>query len=301
MATITGLNSNRYYVNNPIWVDVDKTGDADQDEPITMSISINSEIVFLSKYYPFNGVVSFDVSEVMKGFVTEPNHPINPSIGQILQLSTVQATITLSSFSFTRVFFRGGEDSNRTNISVPNNAVLSESLKIPTWNGYPSAKYYLNNNGEIIYTTILTPSETEQRKINTCNPVFLRFLNTKGGYSFWLFDEWELSKITKATDIIKRRGNDLDLGLEASHELSLSSRVEQRYTPTLRALLQSQEVSIYNIQNIIKEDNPTFQQSFEWSRIYNDGGSMKWNSFDSVNEFSFKFNLNFKNNPTLVW
>lgn len=301
MATVTGINGSRYYVNNPIWVTVDTSMDVDPTAVVNLSITINATIVFSAKYYPLNGLVYFDLSEIIKGFLPEPSHPTNPISGQPISLSTVNATISLPGFNSTKTFFRGGEDSQRTNIQVPNEAVLSESEKIPVWTGYPYAKYYLNSSGITYYTDILQVSEIEQRKVATCNPVYLRFLNSKGGYSFWLFEDWELLKNSKTTSVIERRTSDLDLGLETSHELNISTRVEERYLSTLRALLQSPDVYIYNIQNILVESNPQFQQSFVWTKIYNGGGNMKWNSYDSVHEFDFKFDLRLKSNPTLIW
>src|SRR5690606_23768166 len=140
MATVTGINGSRYYVNNPIWVTVDTSMDVDPTAVVNLSITINATIVFSAKYYPLNGLVYFDLSEIIKGFLPEPSHPTNPISGQPISLSTVNATISLPGFNSTKTFFRGGEDSQRTNIQVPNEAVLSESEKIPVWTGYPYAK-----------------------------------------------------------------------------------------------------------------------------------------------------------------
>lgn len=302
MATVTGISASRYYVNNPIWVTVELEEGVSPNESFQLTIVSDSEVVYNGRYYPFDGVFRFDLSEIMKGLLPEPNHPTSPTSGNPIQLSTITVTIFLPRYSSSKTFFRGGEDSQRTNIQVPNNAVLSESEKIPVWNGFPSAKYYLDAGGQTYYTAILNNDEIERRRVATCNPVFLRFLNSKGGYSFWLFDEWELNKQTKTTDIIERRLSDLDLGLKTTHNLTTSTRVEERYTSTLRALLQSPEIYIYNIQNILVESNPQFQQSFTWTRIYNDGSPpMKWNSFEQVNEFDFKFDLRLNNDPTLIW
>ena len=299
MATITGLNGSRYYVNNPIWLECDVS-----DNPVdsfTMVISSAGTPLFQGKFYTYDNKAYIDIAEIMKGLLPEPNHPVNPSTGQVITTNSIYVQIYVLGFAPSIVFYRGGEDSDRTNVQVPPLATLIESAKIPVWNGYPSAKYYLNASNEIIYTNILQPSETEQRRVVTCNPVYLRFLNSKGGYSFWLFDSWNIQKKTKKGDIIERRTNDLDLGLEPSHTLNLSTRVEERYTQTLRALCQSPEVYIYQIQNIITEQNTSFQSSTLWTRIFNDGSSMEWNSEETVNEFDFKFDLRFKNNPSLLW
>lgn len=300
MATVTGISASRYYVNNPIWVTVDMTGESVTDY-FTLTITSGIETVFSAKYYTYNNNAVFDLAEIMKGLLPEPQHPTSISSGQPIQLSYLTATIYLPTYTATKTFFRGGEDSQRTNVQVPNNAILAESEKLPFWTGYPIAKYYLDSTGFPIYTEIISASEKEQKRSNTCDPVYLRFLNAKGGYSFWLFDEWEIQKTAKTTDVIERRVYDLDLGLNTTHTLTTSTRAEERYTATLRALLQSPEIYIYNIQNILVESNPQFVQTFIWTRIYNGGGNMKWNSYEQVNEFDFKFDLRLKNNPTLIW
>lgn len=301
MATVTGISGSRYYVNNPIWVKVDRTGDVDPNAPVILTIVSNAQTVYNAKLYVYNSVVWFDLAEIMKGLIPEPSHPTTISSGQYIALSTLTVTIYLPNFTQTKTFFRGGEDSDRTNIQAPNQAILSESAKFPIWQGYPSAKYYLDAMGLPIYTEIIPNSEIERRQVVTCNPIFLRFLNSKGGYSFWLFDEWTITKNAKTTNVVERRDSDVDLGLTTTHQLALSTRAEERYTATLRALLQSPEVYIYRLDKVLIESNPQFVQTFTWTRIFNDGGSMKWNNFDSVNEFDFKFSLRLKTDPTLIW
>jgi hypothetical protein len=299
MATVTGLNGNRYYVNNPIWVKVDTTGDSNNQ--VTLNISKDSDILYSAKYYTLNNIVHFDLSEIMKGLLPEPNHPKTIVSGQSIKLAEGNFSIDLPNFNVSRSFLRGGEYSDRENIEVPNNAILSESEKIPVWTGYPSAKYYFDINGISRYTEILTTSESEKRRVISCNPVFLRFLNTKGGYSFWLFDEWEINKSSKQGTIVERRVQNLDLGLTTEGSINLSTKADTRYINTLNALLSSSEIYIYNIKNVLVEDNPQFIQSNLWTRVYNSGGKMKWNNFDSVHEFDFKLDFNFKNNSTLIW
>ena len=128
---------------------------------------------------------------------------------------------------------------------------------------------------------------------------FLRFLNSKGGYSYWLFEEWEIKDKYKQGKIIDRRGKDLDLGNKPEFELNLATRTEERYLSTMRALVQSTEIYVYRLDNLIQESNPVFQQTYTWTPIYNTGNNIEWNAFDSVYEISFKADLRLKNNPSL--
>lgn len=300
MATITGLSASRYYTDNPIWVDVNTTGDTNTDV-VNLNIYKNADIVYTSKYYTFNNLVSFDLSEIVKGLLPEPNHPNSPVTGDFILNNSVTLTISLPSFNQAKTFYRGGITAGSSNVQVPNNALLSESEKIPVWQGYQSAKYYLDTNGNIVFSNTLTNTEIENRKVVNCDSVFLRFLNSKGGYSYWLFEQWDVDDKYKKGTIIERRGQDLDLGNKPDFSFNVSTRAEERYLPTMRALLQSTEIDVYRIDNIIQEYNPQFQNTYQWTPIYNDGSSIEWNAFDSVYDVKFKFDLRLKNNPSLVW
>lgn len=298
--TITGISGNRYLINNPIWIDITTPG-------TKVVLTINTFVIDgmgtqSFTFYVRNNKVSFELSEIIKGLFPEPNHPVNPIPGGLVPTSTYNVGLGfndgISSQTIQKVFIRGGEDSMQTNITLPTNFVCKESDKIPVWTGFPSAKYTLTSLNQIVYTNILANGEAERRKVVTCNPVFLRFLNTKGGYSFWLFEEWDLSKKSTVTERIDRRNNPLDLGLNTSHQLKVSSRVEERYTATLSALLQSPEIDIYGLSTVIPGIG---SKNNIWSRIYIAGGSMTWNAFESVNEFNFTFDLLLKQKPELKW
>lgn len=302
---ITGINQNRYLINNPIWIDISNAG-----EKVLLSFnSLQSDLQNypIFTFYTFNGSAEVDLSEIIKGLMPESNHPQNPIAGQVIQGNITTQSLTFQSLgtvigsqNFNKVFIRGGDASMGTNLTLPSGAVLKESPKIPVWQGYPSAKYTLNSNNQIIFSNILTNAEIDRRKVVTCNPVFLRFLNTRGGYSFWMFEEWEVNEKSSKTNRIDRRGNPLDLGMEIAWELSLNTRVERAYNATLSALLKSPEVHIYRVENILN-DRGLFLVKPQWTRIYNAGGAMQWNAFEQMNEYSFKFDLLFKEKPTLIW
>ena len=304
---ISGLSLNRYLVNNPIWVDI---SDAPETIYLTFS-SVNQGTQTLIAPYvikTFNGKTSFDLSEIIKAMMNEPSHPVGLLSGDILPSNATTFTLRFQDVEvpdevlITKTFIRGGDATMGSNLTLPANAVLKESPKIPVWEGFQSAKYYLNENNRIVYTNILTNSEIERMSVVNCNPLFLRFLNTRGGYSFWLFEEWEVNEKSKKTETIIRRGNPLDLGMEMEYSLETTTRVNREYNATLSALLKSPEIYVHRIENLLNKRSSTEVGRFsEWTRIYNAGNSIRWNSFEEMNEYSFKFDLLFNNKPTLIW
>lgn len=306
--TINGLSLNRYLLNNPIWVDI---SDAPKTIYLTF-LTIDDDVETLIAPYEiktFNGKASFDISEIIKSIMKEPHHPEGMPSGEIVQSNSTTLTLRFqgqeddSEVLITKTFIRGGDATMGSNLTLTANAVLKESAKIPVWEVFQSSKYYLNENNRIVYTNILSNEEIERMSVVNCNPLFLRFLNTRGGYSFWLFEEWEVNEKSKKTDRIKRRGNPLDLGLEMEYELETTTRVNREYNATLSALLKSPEIHVYNIANLLNNRGSlNFQERFDmWTQIYNAGGSMAWNSFEEMNEYVFKFDLLFNEKPTLIW
>lgn len=304
---ISGLNLNRYLVNNPIWVDI---SDAPETIYLTFTSVPQTIDTLIAPYVikTFNGKTSFDLSEIIKAMMNEPSHPIGLLSGDILPSNATTLTLRFqgqeddSEVLITKTFIRGGDATMGSNLTLTANAVLKESAKIPVWEGFQSAKYYLNENNRIVYTNILENAEIERMSAVNCNPLFLRFLNTRGGYSFWLFEEWEVTEKSKKTETIRRRGNPLDLGMEMDYSLETTTRVERKYNNTLSALLKSPEIYVHRIENLLNKRPSFYAIRFtEWTRIYNAGGSMSWNSFEEMNEYTFKFDLLFNEKPTLIW
>jgi hypothetical protein len=294
---VSGLNQNRYLVNNPIWVDITNAGAKVQMQLSGLAIPNDPYPTFT--FYTHNGSVSIDIAEIIKSLFTVPTHPPGLVNGQVVPGLTFSQTITFSSggdsASFSKTFLRGGKLTMGTNQTVPANSLLSESPKIPVWDGYNSAKYTLNQFNQVVFNNILTNSEIDRRKVVTCNPVFTRFLNTKGGYSFWLFEEWEITETTKDQERIDRRGNPIDMGQSATWKLNVRSRVPQEYTATMSALLKSLDIYVWGMEGLLNSISTGFSTpSYTWMKVYNAGGSMKWNSFEQVNEVSMDFDILFK-------
>ena len=304
---ISGLSLNRYLVNNPIWVDI---SDAPETIYLTFSAIDQNTTPLISPYVikTFNGSASFDLSEIIKAMMNEPSHPVGLLSGDILHSNSSTMTLRFQAVEvpdevlITKTFIRGGDATMGSNLTLLANAVLKESPKIPVWEGFQSSKYYLNANNQIVYTNILENSEIERMSVVNCNPLFLRFLNTRGGYSFWLFEEWEVSEKSKKTETIRRRGNPLDLGMEMEYSLETTTRVNREYNATLSALLKSPEIYVHKIENLLnKRLSSEIGRFTDWTRIYNAGNSISWNSFEEMNEYTFKFDLLFNEKPTLIW
>jgi len=331
LMVVEGLNKDNYMINNPIWIDVKYI--AENTKYLTINLLRVSPVGTVNepssiRLYPFNGKLYFDLAPMVKTFMARPQHPSSIGEDQITGTNFQTMRITLQQIrdddtitetrTFLKNFVRAGMESPDGNLSLVTGTVLKESVLLPRWQGYPLAKYTLSGGSTskipqwgIRYNAIIPLSETEQRRVVGCNPMYFRFLNTKGGYSFWLFEDWSVEKSSDKPDIVENRGGDYSLGHELEYELEVTTRCERRYYKTMRALAQSFEVYAYNFTNIALNDTGADQtegaqsklatDTKKWETVINPGNKVETNSYEDVQEFKFKFRVNLKQKPALKW
>src|SRR5699024_2277410 len=95
-----------------------------------------------------------------------------------------------------KYFVRGGYLTG-INLSPTEVMLLSDTHKIPDWNGKPARAYKLNNGKSD--SVIPSPSETKVMNALGCDSLYVAFLNGKGCYSYWNFEKWELSQETDSS------------------------------------------------------------------------------------------------------
>jgi hypothetical protein len=315
MATVTGLSGNYYMVNNDIWVDV-KGLSANHTrvkvEITEQAVDVDQELAEPQEYnyYPINGEVEFNLSPIIKGMLKEPNLQVNglangASIKMNYGLFQVKIILVVavgsgSNFTFSKTFIRGGDRSNRQNVASAAGVVLKESTLIPRWEGYPVRKFYLGSG--IQSTAIIPAGETVQRRVLGCDPIYLMFLNSKGGYSYWLFENFVVDNGGKGGDIIKRRDFKFQLTKDTEHIITVSGRVEREYYRTMIALIESPEVYVYRGEEVLFLAPASFSAELQgtWVRIFNQKNKFPFNNYDDLEDVNFKFSTHLNHDPSLV-
>lgn len=306
--TVTGISGNLYYINNPILIDIKDL--APQTEYLeiwltnqTLAGSITTIPVRL---YPNvnKEIIDYDLAELVKANFPRPKHPTgtignNTSIGTnytrfnilIYQYGASGNQIENDSYSQSRTFLRGGEDSQRVNVSGNVGDVLADTDKLLLWGGLPISKYFINSNREIAVTTNISGSEIQQMKVIGYDPFYIRFLNKKGGYSYWLFPVWEKSKKTKSEGFVKRsRANDsFSLGYTTDHTIKAESRIRKEHYRLAESLVSSQEIHVYN------------RYGMQWAKIAIKDTTFVENTYEDIAELNVEFELNFNHNERLIW
>ena len=270
------------------------------------------------RLYPFNGKLYFDLADYIKSFLKRPQHPKTIINGQPIETNYQRVVVIIEAivnnqvtqrFSVTKDFIFGGRENYGSNQTLLAGTVLKESQKIPIWNGYPISKYVLENSGRILFNNILTENEVENRFVIGCNPVYVRWLNTLGGYSFWLFEKWKLTKKTGKPTEVEARPTKYNLGNKPTWTLEVETKCERRYYRTMRSLAQSPEVVVYDLTGIAIDDfganlydgalQRTAVKYFE--PVINLGNSIQTDNGKDVDEFSFNFDCVLTMKPELRW
>lgn len=125
----------------------------------------------------------------------------------------------------------------------------------------------------------------------SCNPFYVRFLNTKGGYSFWMFNAWEYSTTSKELGVVSTTTsiNNKSLGFSEENTVTVDTRVKREYYDLIRALIVSPVIQVYN------------QFDMEWLKIELKGTTFDSNNYEDLQEFTCDFDLMLNTNPGTIW
>jgi hypothetical protein len=320
---LSGLSSNFYLANNPIYLSI--SGIDDRTPYIDYFISVydnQGSITSTSKpqrSYNLNNTLSVDIAPLIKSFMSEPNHntnytELNPfpfyfnhikinitvreyeykntvvsdpegGLDRIVFSTEIVNTDTISN----KTFIRGGKRTYDNNINLGNATNLIVTDKIPVWSGLPVDYYYTNLQDGIVKTNIIPGELKDERTVKGCESIYVKFLNSLGGYSYWLFENYENEEGNDNLGSILRQSSILDLGSEYNSDLELISKVPDRFIDLIKDLIVSKEIYLYN------------QETQAWMRILSNNNKIKTNPFDVNTKVKLKFAIPTRYNPSLLW
>ena len=291
--TITGLQSNYYLANNPIYITVRETSPWDY-----AAIKVGSLPV--SIVTPVEDAVRVDIAPFIKSLM--PNVSLNVSdniISAEIRVTTfrriLNASVVVSQETFNKTFIRGGNNRNLPNYNISANQILKVTDKVPYWSGY-DARYSRMIQGSSINTISEypvdhpqnIPNQKERLSVKGCNPKFVKFLNRIGGFSYWLF---EVSETTLTNNDLGTINNSYiaDLGYSYNEEIELYSKVPERYMALMEDLIFSPSTWLFE-----KEAN-------QWHRVKLSNNNVKTNRANKAQEFRIKIKPFTNYNPSLIW
>lgn len=314
--TITGLNADLYYSDNPIYISfegidpdvkyidiyVSQIGSFGQGTPNRIYLNDDEDLL-----YDISPIVKaqFRKAENNTDYTTLTPFVIQNNWRRINFVFTeVLNDLSESSIQISKTFVKGGKRVQETNQHTSPGKVLSPVDKIPQWAGLPVSYNYFNTNRQMVKANLLPPDKKELRKNKGCNPLYLKFRNSLGGYSYWYFENWEEKSENKSLGYVSTYSSFYDLGNEENLTIEATSKVPKRFYPLIKDLINSPEIYMYKPSMVSSESSkPSLGGASrnDWERIKNSNNKSTQNLYNSNEKVKLKFERILKYNPSELW
>lgn len=290
--TVKGLENNAYLINNPIIIDlIGNSNDVRHFDLAIRNITRNTFSSLTLDTPPGKSEMKYNISPVIKSLFSKPNNTTvsNINLFEIQSVARNNEGVVGSNVVVRKSFIRGGEDTDKTNLYMNNGDLCLPADKIPYWRGKQvdySSVLYLPNGGAAIITRFELGIHGEMMKSRSCDGAYIRFLNSRGGYSYWYFEGKKKNKKTKTLgrigDLYPR-----SLGSEFESEYELFSKVPRRYYPLMDDLIASPEIYI--------------QQEDHWERLNSESNTTTFDNTSRSTDVKLKFKTFSNYNPVITW
>lgn len=305
-VTVDGLSSNGYVINNPIFLNLNFISSEINDELLFFTIKItdastqeNIEIKIAP--IPNNNTLKVDISDLVKAFFVKPKHNENYLTSSFFENNrkVFNFFFTASFFNYGsefsvvhtlngKVFFRAGFDNNKVvNQTLTQGTILRRTETLPYWASYPTAEYSIDSEMKIVKNPLIDSVENKERRIAfNCNNYYVKFLNSLGGYSYWLFQGMTVNKTTTNLGYSNVFNDFHDFGNKTKRTISLYSKVPARFYPLIEDLVESREIYLYNFEGVT------------WQPIKNENNKTERNDIKKNYEVKLNFELISGYNPS---
>jgi hypothetical protein len=246
----------------------------------------NSKIssVFTS-YTDLSNKVFINIQSIVKSLFDVPNGNTNNSCKIKIVINAPDGT----NMFFIKDFIRGGKRTNETNQTTPPNKSIRISENIPVWSGFPVYDYFLSDSFLIEEKSLFEISNIDYRRVKGCNNVYIKFLNQKGGYSYWLFESYsEKEQNTNLGYVVHSKTNNLiDLGNLSKTDFQIYSKIPREYRDYVKDLIVSPDVYAY--------------QNGVWKKLFMKSNSYEFDNIKKVYSTTLNLDINYRFNPSLIW
>lgn len=314
MDEVRGFDSEIYFINNPIWVEIETDG-------VKLGVDvIHNGKTFNLLFDVYNNIVVFDASIIAKTLMPMPRFD-NIYFSQTLDLNFIKNV----QFVFTKydnqnngtqiaqqahAFIRGGLIVGN-NIPVTDGAELIEAETVPIWAGYPTLFAEVVGT-EIEWQSLPPEGLRDVRRVRSCNGIYLAWLNSKGGYSFWLFEAWDINQKSSKSDLLDAYQPTFNYqgfhttGNSTEYSINVKSIIPKKYFNQIRSLVNSPDVWVLSLEDILDfygnlSSNYPPINGMVWKRIMNNGNSFSWSSEENQKEVTLSFDIVKSENRQIVW
>lgn len=294
--TVKGLENNAYLINNPIIIEL--IGDSNDVRHFDLAIINNTtghNVSLTIDSPPGESKMKYNIAPALKSTFSKPDFKyqafdmiFNLNQFQIQAVARGEDGVIGGNVVLNKSFIRGGKDTDQTNIYLEHRDVCSPVDTIPYWRGLPIEVYIVDYIDQDLVTIkkSLDLGKSEMMKSRSCDGAYIRFLNSRGGYSYWYFEGKKKNKKTKTLgkigDLYPR-----SLGSEFESEYELFSKVPRRYYPLMDDLIASPEIYI--------------QQGDHWERLNSESNTTAFDNTSRSTDVKLKFKTFSNYNPVITW
>lgn len=292
---VKGLDSDLYYINNPIFVEVQPSTNGISNYLDLSVTDLQTQKVHTSRIYYFNNnVLTFDISVVIKSLMRDAQ--MNFDFTTLVPFDNIynygrfkitlnrvvseQNTNTASESNYieiTKTFIRGGVREQGSNFTATRNKGLRGYVNFPYWDGYPCSEYYINTNGQTVKLNNLDLiNDKENIPLNGCNPYLVVFLNQLGGFEHWMFYGSKTDVTSTNAGYSNVFNKIVDFGNTETRTQTVNARIPLYYAGMIPDLLISSVIYIYT-------------KSKGWERVISKGNKVTVLDTKRAYEVDFKF------------
>ncbi len=279
------LNSNGYFINNEIWFEITADLDVVWFKLILTNLSNGKISTQFVSYSDPNNKVFVNIQSIVKSLFDVPNGTTNNATKIQISITSNDGT----NLTFTKDFIRGGKRTNDTNQTISPNQTLRLSNNLPVWIGFPASDYFLSASYLIQEQALDDVANIDYRRTKGCNNIYIKFLNQKGGYSFWVFESYaEKEQGTNLGYVVNSATNNLlDLGNESKSDLQIYSKIPKEYRDYAKDIVVSPDIYAY--------------QNGGWKKVFSKNNSVEFDNIKKVYVTNLNLDLNYRFNPSLLW
>lgn len=253
--TVSGLENNYYLAGNDIWIQVSNFPKV----PIRLELkctNLNTTVTMpiFRLYANSSNIFRFNLSQVIRPLQPVPNHTVANSLQNYkIEFTVVFEDNTSESLSLEKYFIRGGRVKNNVDEWYLSDGFKLVIAKWVDWRGIVLPSYASKIQGSLIVEYVPLAAETFKMILPSgCNAKIVKFLNSLGGYQYWVFETFEIEKKSKGKAIVSRipmrlrEDTGLNIGTTSTKTITLKTKTPVELQPIIMDLLESPEVFIYD-------------------------------------------------------
>lgn len=290
MAVLHDLHSNGYLVNNEIWMRLTSTTTIKYFTVTVKNFFLQSSGKFI--FYPDkNKQANFNLQPLVKSLIPQPVGELSNSDLQFMPMQIIVGTDTeLTSFFLDKYFIRGGNRTAKVNQTQSPNTNLRISERLPVWTGYPTEDQYTENY-IVKFRSVSSAEKVDYRRIRSGNNCYIKFLNQKGGYSFWLFESFAEKESANPLgfNAPTQGGLLLNLGSDVKHELKIYSKIPAEYVNYVKDLVVTPAVYVYD------------KATAMYKTAFMKSNNIEFDDVKKVYSVTLTLDLYYRFNPSLLW